>query len=54
MKTPNVFMTNVNYITEFQIMAQYVIDTYHPKGISLVGVALVALAEQRASRRVMA
>ena len=37
-KTPYVFMTNVNYITEFEIMARYVIDTYKPKGISLVGV----------------
>jgi branched-chain amino acid transport system substrate-binding protein len=38
MKTPYVFMTSVNYITEFQIMARYVIDTYKPKKISLVGV----------------
>lgn len=38
MKTPYVFMTNVDYITEFQIMAKYVIDTYKPKAISLVGV----------------
>lgn len=38
MKTPNVFMTNVDYVTEFQIMARYVIDTYKPKAISLVGV----------------
>lgn len=38
MKTPYVFMTNVDYITEFEIMARYVIDTYKPKAISLVGV----------------
>ncbi len=38
MKTPYVFMTNVNYIDEFEIMARYVIDNYKPKVISLVGV----------------
>jgi branched-chain amino acid transport system substrate-binding protein len=38
MKTPYVFMTSVDYITEFEIMARYVIDTYKPKKISLVGV----------------
>jgi branched-chain amino acid transport system substrate-binding protein len=38
MKTPHVFMTAVNYITEFAIMTKYVMDTYHPKSFSLVGV----------------
>jgi ABC-type branched-subunit amino acid transport system substrate-binding protein len=38
MKTPNVFMVAVNYITEFSIMTKYVMDTYHPKSLSLVGV----------------
>lgn len=38
MKTPNVFITNVDYIAEFQIMARHIIDTYKPKAISLVGV----------------
>lgn len=37
-KTPHVFMTAVNYITEFAIMARYVKETYHPKSFSLVGV----------------
>jgi ABC-type branched-subunit amino acid transport system substrate-binding protein len=37
-KTPHIFMTSVNYITEFAIMARYVKDTYHPKSFSLVGV----------------
>ncbi len=38
MKAPHVFMTAVNYITEFQIMADYVVKTYKPKSLSLVGV----------------
>jgi branched-chain amino acid transport system substrate-binding protein len=37
-KTPHLFMTAVNYITEFAIMARYVKETYHPKSFSLVGV----------------
>jgi branched-chain amino acid transport system substrate-binding protein len=38
MKYPYVYMTAVNYITEFQIMTKYVLDTYSPKGFGLVGV----------------
>lgn len=38
MDYPNIFMTWVNYVTEFQIMAKHVIDTASPKSISLVGV----------------
>lgn len=38
MKTPHVFMTAVTYITEFAIMAKYVMETAHPKSFSLVGV----------------
>ncbi len=38
MKTPHVFMTAVNYITEFQIMTDYVVKTFKPKSLGLVGV----------------
>lgn len=37
-KTPYVFMTAVTYITEFAIMAKYVMEIAHPKSFSLVGV----------------
>lgn len=39
MKTPYVYMTTVNYITEFQIMTKYVMDNFKPKSFSLVGVS---------------
>jgi len=39
MKTPYIYMTNVNYITEFQIMTKYIADHYKPKSVSLVGVS---------------
>lgn len=39
MKTPYIYMTSVNYITEFQIMTKYIVDQYHPKSMSLVGVS---------------
>jgi ABC-type branched-subunit amino acid transport system substrate-binding protein len=39
MKTPYVYMTSVNYITEFQIMTKYIVDHYKPKSMSLVGVS---------------
>lgn len=38
MDTPTIYMTAVNYITEFQIMTQYVIDNYSPNSFALVGV----------------
>jgi branched-chain amino acid transport system substrate-binding protein len=38
MKTPHVFMTAVNYITEFQIMTDYIVKTFKPKSLGLVGV----------------
>ncbi len=38
MKAPHVFMTAVNYISEFQIMTDYVVKTFKPKTLSLVGV----------------
>jgi ABC-type branched-subunit amino acid transport system substrate-binding protein len=38
MKTPHVFMTGVNYRTEFQIMADYVMKNFKPKSLGLVGV----------------
>ncbi|KAA0687391.1 hypothetical protein DTW90_33595 [Neorhizobium sp. P12A] len=38
MKTPHVFMTAVNYITEFQIMTDYVVKNFKPKSLGLVGV----------------
>jgi branched-chain amino acid transport system substrate-binding protein len=38
MKAPHVFMTAVNYITEFQIMTDYLVKTYKPKSLGLVGV----------------
>lgn len=38
MKNPYVYMTAVNYITEFQIMTKYVLDNAAPKSFSLVGV----------------
>jgi branched-chain amino acid transport system substrate-binding protein len=38
MKAPHVFMTAVNYITEFQIMTDYIVKTYKPKSLGLVGV----------------
>jgi ABC-type branched-subunit amino acid transport system substrate-binding protein len=38
MDFPNIFMTWVNYVTEFQIMAKHIIDTASPRSISLVGV----------------
>jgi len=38
MKYPYVYMTAVNYTTEFQIMTKYVLDNYSPKGFGLVGV----------------
>ncbi len=38
MKYPHVYMTAVNYITEFQIMTKYVLNTFSPKGFGLVGV----------------
>ena len=38
MDYPNVFMTAVNYITEFEIMTKYVLDKFSPKSFSLVGV----------------
>jgi branched-chain amino acid transport system substrate-binding protein len=39
MKNPYVYMTSVNYISEFQIMTAYIRDHYHPKSVSLVGVS---------------
>jgi ABC-type branched-subunit amino acid transport system substrate-binding protein len=38
MKAPHVFMTAVNYITEFQIMTDYIVKTHQPKSLGLVGV----------------
>jgi branched-chain amino acid transport system substrate-binding protein len=38
MKNPYVYMTAVNYTTEFQIMTKFIIQKYHPKSLSLVGV----------------
>jgi branched-chain amino acid transport system substrate-binding protein len=38
MKNPYVYMTAVNYTTEFQIMTKYVIQKFHPKSLALVGV----------------
>jgi ABC-type branched-subunit amino acid transport system substrate-binding protein len=38
MKAPHVFMTAVNYITEFQVMTDYIAKTYKPKSLGLVGV----------------
>jgi branched-chain amino acid transport system substrate-binding protein len=38
MKTPHVFMTAVNYISEFQIMTDYVVKNFKPKSLGLVGV----------------
>jgi branched-chain amino acid transport system substrate-binding protein len=38
METPHIFVTNVDYITEFEVMARYVLDTYQPSAINLVGV----------------
>jgi branched-chain amino acid transport system substrate-binding protein len=38
MKAPHVFMTAVNYITEFQIMTEYVVKNFKPKSLGLVGV----------------
>ncbi len=38
MKYPHVYMTSVNYITEFQIMTRRVLDNFSPKGFGLVGV----------------
>ncbi len=38
MKTPHVFMTAVNYITEFAIMTRYVRESDYARSFSLVGV----------------
>jgi branched-chain amino acid transport system substrate-binding protein len=38
MKTPHIFMTAVTYITEFAIMTKHVMQSAHPKSLSLVGV----------------
>jgi branched-chain amino acid transport system substrate-binding protein len=38
MKYPYVYMTAVNYTTEFQIMTKYVLNNFSPKGFALVGV----------------
>jgi branched-chain amino acid transport system substrate-binding protein len=38
MKNQYVYMTAVNYTTEFQIMTKFIIQKYHPKSLSLVGV----------------
>ncbi|MBJ7599415.1 MAG: hypothetical protein DLM67_14825 [Candidatus Nephthysia bennettiae] len=38
MKYPYVYMTAVNYITEFEIMTKYVLDSASPHSLSLVGV----------------
>jgi ABC-type branched-subunit amino acid transport system substrate-binding protein len=38
MNYPYVYMTAVNYITEFQIMTKYALDNKSPKGFGLVGV----------------
>jgi ABC-type branched-subunit amino acid transport system substrate-binding protein len=38
MKTPYIFMTAVNYITEFAIMTKYIAEHFSPHGMSLVGV----------------
>jgi len=38
MKTPHIFMTAVTYVTEFAVMAKHVMETAHPKSLSLVGV----------------
>lgn len=39
MATPNAYMTFVNYITQYQIETKYIIDTYRPRSMALVGVA---------------
>jgi branched-chain amino acid transport system substrate-binding protein len=38
MKNPYVYMTAVDYTTEFQVMTKFIIQKYHPKSLSLVGV----------------
>jgi ABC-type branched-subunit amino acid transport system substrate-binding protein len=38
MKTPHIYMTAVNYITEFEVMGKYVVENLKPKAFSLVGV----------------
>jgi len=38
METPHIFMTAVNYITEFEVMGKYIVDNFQPKSFSLVGV----------------
>jgi len=39
MSYPNIYTTFVNYITQYQIETNYVIEHYHPKSLALVGVA---------------
>ncbi len=38
METPHIFMTAVDYITQFEIMTEFVIENYQPASLALVGV----------------
>lgn len=38
METPNIFMTAVDYITQFELMTRYVIENHKPASLALVGV----------------